>query len=457
MPPKGAKPILNQTTEPHTSNSDLNQDNFADNPKDSCDPEIRPDNNDKGVNLSEAAWRFMEKLINNQVSLTVERQTKQINERIDSLSSRIEGIRDGYEGQINEIKEKLTNPDLSTDEAQNLRLVAVETKVKMFEELQTEKSRCDDYLNYHHLIAGVAREQRSREWSLRLYNWQSPWTERELDAEGIYSELIQPVLQQVIASGEPSYPTGYFDVIERAHPLASRRNGIAPWIFRFHSRKCLYDFMLNKKSHMDSLVAKAANKSLWCSSSAVKYDPKKICRVAHDLAPVNRRTMSFLHQTGLASRCKTTSVGVSFKAKGVKSGWVQVTNPFSPTLEGLVTPLPQISSLLSAKSIICETFAAADRNSFIKNLKVDIQAICRLATERQSEAHEDGDEFEPDEDSPAETAKSQPEGESRATPAPAAAAKKRQAALAAPQPSNTRSEAAKKSAAAATVSSRAAK
>ena len=136
MPSKGAKPILNQTTEPHTSNSDLNQDNFADNPKDSCDPEIRPDNNDKGVNLSEAAWRFMEKLINNQVSLTVERQTKQINERIDSLSSRIEGIRDGYEGQINEIKEKLTNPDLSTDEAQNLRLVAVETKVKMFEELQ---------------------------------------------------------------------------------------------------------------------------------------------------------------------------------------------------------------------------------------------------------------------------------------------------------------------------------
>ncbi len=439
-PPKGVKPIHSQSIDTNASqiNSSPNSDNNSiENPV-TIDSDLEAESDKGGVNLSPSAWRQMEKLINIQVSVSVEKHTKTLNEKVDALSDRIEGIRDSYEGQIGEIREKLTNPDLSTDEAQNLRLVAVETEVKMIKELQSEKNRCDEFLNYHHLIAGVQREQRAREWSLRLYDFQSPWSDRELDGEGIYQEVFRPVLQKVIESGEPSYPTDYFSVIERAHPLAPRSKGITPWIFRFHSRKCLFDFMLNKRSHMEALAKKAADKSLWKSSSAVKFDPKKRCRVAHDLAPINRRTMTFLHQTNIAFKCKTTSVGVSFKPKGVKSGWVQVTNPFSPTLEGLVTPLPQISSLLTAKSIINETFAAVDKDSFIKNMNIDISAICRAA-DRQTQGQEDGDELEREEEYTAEDPKSQPAAEqsSRANPPPAT--KRRQTNLATSQTATTRS------------------
>jgi hypothetical protein len=444
---RGTKPTSSQTTVSEGSlidNLSVNNNKSVNNTD--SESEVERDNNDKTVDLKPSAWRHMEELINTQVSITVEKQTKQINDRIDNLGSRIEGIRDNYEATIKEIRDKLTDPDLKTDEAQNLRLTAVETEVKMINELTTERNRCEDFLNYHHLIAGVSREQRSREWSIRVYNWQSPWLSTQMDAEGVYNELIKPVLDKVVAAGgSPAYPTGYHSCIEKAHPLAQRKKGITPFIFRFFSRRILYDFMLHKRDHVESLIAKAADKSLWSTASAVKYDPKNKLRVSHDLAPTNRQCMSFLHLSGLAWKCKATSVGVSFKPKGLKTGWVKVTNPFSSTLEGLVTPLPKVSSLLAAKSIIFETLEAANRDSFIKSLNINVEAIYRAATAKQSSDHDPEDEDE--EEDTLEAADHPPRREEtragvQAVPAPAAAAKgKRQT----QQSTVTRSETAKKS------------
>ena len=428
---RGAKPILSQTTESNVSKSVNNSAANSINNYTDSDIELETEienSSSKGVDLNPAAWRQMEKLISKQVSITVEKQSRQINDRIDTLSSRIEGIRDTYESQIQDIREKLTNPDLRTDEAQNLRITAAETEIKMLKDLTTEKNRCDEFLTYHHLITGVSREQRSREWSIRVYEWQSPWMDKQMDAEGVYTQLIQPVLDKVISTGDSkSYPTDYHSVIERGHPLAARKTGITPFIFRFYSRRILYDFMLNKRSHVESLIAKAANKSLWKTSSAVKFDPKKRLRVSHDLAQTNRQCMSFLHLSGLAAKCKATSVGVSFKPKGLKTGWVKVTNPFSPTLEGLVTPLPRVSSLLSAKAIIFETLDAVNRDSYIKSLNINVSDIYRASTRQREDNHEDPE----DEDGSFHEAADPLNSEETsagvyAIPVPAAAAKKRQ-------------------------------
>ena len=128
---RGGKSTLSQTIDTETSKSvdnfsvnSVNSANSAvnsiDNHKDS-ETEVDPVASDssRGVDLNPSAWRHMEKLISKQVSITVEKQTRQINDRIDSLSSRIEGIRDTYETQINEIKQKLTDPDLKTDEGKD--------------------------------------------------------------------------------------------------------------------------------------------------------------------------------------------------------------------------------------------------------------------------------------------------------------------------------------------------
>lgn len=449
---RGGKSTLSQTVDTETTKSvdnfSVNSANSAvnsiDNHKDS-ETEVDPVASDssRGVDLNPSAWRHMEKLISKQVSITVEKQTRQINDRIDSLSSRIEGIRDTYETQINEIKQKLTDPDLKTDEAQNLRLTAAETEIKLLKDLSAEKNRCDEFLNYHHLIAGVQREQRDRMWSCRVYNFQAPWESKQLDVEGVYNQLIRPVLDKVVSTGDKPYPTDFHSIIERGHPLAARKSEIAPFIFRFHSRRFLYDFMLNKRPHVESLIAKAANKSLWTASSAVKYDPKKRLRVAHDLAQTNRQCMSFLHMTGLASKCKTTSVGVSFKPKGLKTGWVKVTNPFSSTLEGLVKPLPHVNSLLSAKALIFDIYDAANRDSYIKKLNINVEDIYRASAKQRTE--DPGSDEEDDEAYP-EAAARPPTGEEtrtevNAVSVPAAAKGKRQA-----QSAVTRAEA-KKSAA----------
>ena len=104
---RGAKPILSQTTESNVSKSVNNSAANSINNYTDSDIELETEienSSSKGVDLNPAAWRQMEKLISKQVSITVEKQSIQINDRIDTLSSRIEGIRDGYEGQIKEIK-----------------------------------------------------------------------------------------------------------------------------------------------------------------------------------------------------------------------------------------------------------------------------------------------------------------------------------------------------------------
>ena len=149
--------------------------------------------------------------------------------------------------------------------------------------------------------------------------------------------------------------------------------------------------------------------------------------MSHDLAQTNRQCMSFLHLSGLAAKCKATSVGVSFKPKGLKTGWVKVTNPFSSTLEGLVTPLPRVSSLLTAKAIIFETLDAVNRDSYIKSLNINVSDIYRASVRQREDNHEDPE----DEDGSFHEAADPLNSEETSTgvyaiPVPAAAAKKRQ-------------------------------
>ena len=66
--------------------------------------------------------------------------------------------------------------------------------------------------------------------------------------------------------------------------------------------------------------------------------------------------------------------------KGHRGKWVKVSNPFSPTLNGLVEPLPDINSLLAAKSLVLSAFESnVPNHSLFNDLKINITELIQIA------------------------------------------------------------------------------
>lgn len=355
-----------------------------------CEVDSEPADSAGGVNLKPEAWLRMRALIDESVSLKIKEHTdqaaesfKNVNLQLETIGKRIENIQGKYQTELDEIRAQLTNPSLTTDETTDLRIKSCEKQIDLYLKLRNEDRECDKYLTYHHLISAVRREQRQRSWALRIYGYQAPWRQKTPDVVEVFCDVVQPVLQSMIESGQAApFDTSFYACVEYAHPLGQGKKGsVPPMIFRFFSRRSLYLFMLNKRSHLAALEKRAADRSQWSNhAAACKYDSKIHLRVSHDLADVNRQTMSFLHTAGIAHKCKTTSAGVSFMPKGHRGKWVKVSNPFSPTLNGLVEPLPDINSLLAAKSLVLSAFESnVPNHSLFNDLKINITELIQIA------------------------------------------------------------------------------
>ncbi len=357
------------------------------------------------VDLKPEVWLKMKAMIEESVSAKIKEHTdsaaesfKNVNHQLDNIGKRIEVIQGKYNKDLDDIRAQLSNPSLTTDEATDLRIKSCEKQIELYLKLRTEDRECDKFLTYHHLISAVRREQRQRSWSLRIYGYQCPWRQKTPDVVEVYSDVIKPVLDAMIDAGQAEpFNTGFFKCVEFAHPLGPGKKGsVPPMIFRFFSRRALYLFMINKRSHLDALEKKAADRSLWNAAAACKYDSKIRLRVSHDLAEINRQTMSFLHKSGIAYKCKSTSSGVSFMPTGHRGKWVKVSNPFSPTVNGLVEPLPDINSLLSAKSLVLSAYENNVPNQTLFNeLKIDISELIQIAEQQVSKRGDENGGVDP--------------------------------------------------------------
>ena len=355
-----------------------------------CENDLESEDSAGGVNLNPEAWLKMRALIDESVSLKIKEHTNQaaesfknVNHQLQSIGKRIESLQGKYQSDIDDIRAQLSDPSLTTDEATNLKIKSVETQIDLYLKLRTEDRECDKFLTYHHLISAVKREQRQRSWAIRIYGYQCPWRQKTPDVVEVFTDVVKPVLQSMIDSGRAApFNTDFFACVEYAHPLGPGKKGaVPPMIFRFFCRRCMYLFMLNKREHLAALEKRAADRSQWSNAAAAcKYDSNVRLRVSHDLADVNRQTMSFLHQAGIAHKCKTTNAGVSFMPKGYKGKWVKVFNPFAPTLNGLLEPLPEINSLLSAKSLVLSAYESnVPNHSLFKELKINISELIQIA------------------------------------------------------------------------------
>ena len=343
-----------------------------------------------GVNLSPDAWIKMKSIIDGSVALKIKEYTDQsaqsfngVNLKLEAIGKRIEAIQGKYQTDINDIRARLDDPNITTDEATGLKIKGLEKQIDLLLKLRTEDRECDRYLTYHHLVSAVRREQRQRSWALRVYGYQPTWREHTPDVTEVFQDIIEPVLQARIDSGDSvKFNTNFYSCIEYAHQLAPGKKGaVPPMIFRFHSRRILFLFMLNKREHVANLQKKSADRNLWANSAqACKFDPKVKLRISHDLADMNRQVMSFLHTAKIAHKCKTTSAGVSFMPVGYNGKWVKINNPFSPTLSGLLEPLPDINDLLTTKSIVLEAYQANVPNiKLFEGLNVNLKELIQVA------------------------------------------------------------------------------
>ena len=363
----------------------------------------------QAVTLTAAAWKQMDQIVDSKVNhqlklyeskskINFDKQFKTVTDNISDVKKRLGIISDTYKAKIDEIEAKLSSDCLPPDENTKLQISAIEAKIDHFISIQTEKNKCDKLLTYHALFKITQREQRERGWSLRVKNWQSPWCSKPMNTEDIYNSLFKPVLDGLIAKGDaPNFNTSYLSCIEYAHPLGSNKKGISPHIFRFHSRRTLYFFMLNKKPHMEFLALRAADKNEWNDAAVVKFDNTKKLKVSHDLAELNRSIMTFLYSSGVALKCKVTSFGVSFvpKQNQKKSDkWIRICNPFSSTLEGLVTPLPPVHDLLESSSLILDYAKTNNSNNkdYFKDLAVDLQSLLKAADQQQGDVPDAGED-----------------------------------------------------------------
>jgi hypothetical protein len=351
---------------------------------------IAEDADAEGVTLNPEAWAKMTRLIDASVATQIKEHTDQttknfenVNLKLENIGKRIELVQGKYQAEIDAIKAKLDDPSLSVDEATGLKIKGLETQIEMYLHLRNEDRECDRLINLHHLCSAVRREQRQRSWSLRIYGFQPTWRVSCPNVREAYEDIVEPVLKSVIQSGDSvNFKTDFYSNIEYGHPLSPGRNGVCPpMIIRFYSRRTMFLFMLNKKEHLAALGKRAADRSQWANSAAaVKYNEKVKLRVSHDLADMNRQVMSFLHTAKLAHRCKTTNNGVSFMPVGYKGKWVRVFNPYASSVTGLITPLPNLNTLLSAKSIVLEAYEASVPNKeLFDGLSINIEELIQVA------------------------------------------------------------------------------
>ena len=351
---------------------------------------LTPEALDQIKNIVDTKVKQSFKSFESTSKVNVNKQFQNLTDQISGLRNEIDTINRNYEEKIAEINTAIESGNLSNGGETALHIAALSQKIDACLETVKAREKCQTVLNYHILYQLGQRSQRDRLWSIRVVNWQSPWQETTMSSKEVYQTLIKPVLDNL--KGDADAPsTDFYRVIEYSHPL-SQKSGPKSYIFRFFSRRHLYQFMINKKSHVEALCVRAKDKSQWSASAAVQFDPRRTMKISHDLSDLNRNTMTYLHASGIASQTKVSGTGVAFRLKNSGKGgiWIKVLNPFATTYLGLVSPLPAVHDILETEAVIMQylkSYTNSDNTNnmdFFKGFQADLEALLAVSNKQKS-------------------------------------------------------------------------
>ena len=300
-------------------------------------------------------WAKMEVIISKKFD-TYDKEKAKVrhNELFNNFASQKKEI-DAVKKQFSVLSEKISTLE-QIDGFKDAKIAAetikaIQDSITALERKTVNKITDDDNFKLFQLFQNSCREQRSRSWTARISNYQSPHCREKITMYKIYNEIILPSLQVARKNGLIDYVPQYWgDVIEYAHhlPFDPKKKEIPQALFRFHSRVFLTAFMISKRPIMDEYTArlnkyKTSNQSV----SPAPYFPNRQLKIQYDSTKLNKSVQTFLHSTKLVSRTKISGETVAFQIKaGTK--WWKVQNPYADTLIGMTKPFPGQENLFSS-------------------------------------------------------------------------------------------------------------
>ena len=285
----------------------------------------------QAVTESVQAYEKLQKVSSDTLSKTFLSEIRSLRDSIETLNVK-------HHDEMNELRTLMEGGELSSEQQIAVRVVSLTKNFENFVVNANAREKCQSTLNDYFLSQLAHREQRDRLWSIRVNNVQCPWLDKTPTSREVFDIVIRPVLVEQ----DPDANINYSNTIEYSHPLSQRVKGPRNYIFRFYSRHMLFQFMLNKKKHLQLLDKKARDKTGWTSAAAVSFDGKSFLKCAHDLADTNRSLMTYLHSAGIASRTKLSGTSVAFQPKDGPPKWIKVQNPMARSHIGLISPLPPL-------------------------------------------------------------------------------------------------------------------
>ena len=233
-------------------------------------------------------------------------------------------------------------------------LKAIKDSIAVLERKFETQATLDNNFKRYQMFQNSCREQRSRSWSIRISNFQSPHCREKITMFKIYNTLILPTLKAAHRNGLLDFVPQYWgDVIEYAHhlPYNPKRKEIPQAIFRFHSRVYMTAFMISKRPILEDYAAKLNQyKSASQSVSPAPFYPGRMLKVQYDATRMNKNIQTFLHSTKLVARTKISGETIAFQIIN-GSKWQKVLNPYSDTLIGMTKPIPGTEMLFSTSLI----------------------------------------------------------------------------------------------------------
>ncbi len=298
--------------------------------------------------LSDSALQKMSQLITASLSefdtKVLQVRHNQINLKVIENSAAITNVNSQIE---------VLNSRLTAAENENVRLHEIidqknlEINVKLQAHMdKTDRRRDNDQILMDHSLFQLSkREQRSRQHTIKVTNFQQGNRENPVDANLIFTELIHPVLMEAKNNNRLRFVPDHIDsVCSYFHDIPNDQ-GPSSWHFVFYSRYTIDAFMAFKNEKVNELNNNNAPPTNASYANVTSHTPNRLIRVSRDLSPMNRQIMYVLYKHKLVKACKIRRLGVAFQLVN-SNVWYDVLDPFAPTLLGMTKPLTPISKIL---------------------------------------------------------------------------------------------------------------
>ena len=248
---------------------------------------------------------------------------------------------------------EVLNNRLAAAENENLRLqqlidkkisessVKIKTHVDKSDSYRKNDRKLTDFLMFQLNL----REQRSRQRTLRVFNFQAG--EAAVSSQSIFELLLKPTLLLAKQQNKLRFvPDNLDELCETAHEVP-KRNQPDEYLFVFYSRFALNAFLEFKFDVIKELNSKSALDSNPSYAGVLKHHTDRPIRASRDLSPLNRRIMWRLYKNPLIKSCKIRRLSVAFKLVN-STEWFDVVNPYASTLVGLTVPIP-VDKIMAAE------------------------------------------------------------------------------------------------------------